>query len=172
MKRTLIILLLLSIYTKASSQNLEDIIEPAASKQKIKKDKIDIPIEKQYPTNFDEFKFEKIENYHEQILAFEIEIIKVKTSHKNTPYYKGKIGNKTIWVFSMINSEHIKKGNKVKVVGYLMSTDEVQSKHAEDKYHLLSFAVVNSKNMELDYFPGSEMQMKEWKEGKIPNSGE
>ena len=139
MKRIIISLLILTCHLSAYSQTLEDIIEPAADKQSKK-------IEKPYPTNsypinFGESDLKDIAAYNGEILSFDVEVIQVEKSRKDTPFYKGKIGNDSIWIFSMINSKSIKVGNKLRVVGYLVPTDELDKKINSDQFQLLSFGV-------------------------------
>ena len=172
MKKYTFLLLSLILSFSAIAQTLDDIIEPAADKQKKKVEKKETISENSYPTNFKESDFVNLSDFNQKILSFNITIIRVENSPKNTPYYQGKIGNESIWIFSMLNSKFIKVGNKVRVVGYLISTEEIKSDINTDKFQLLSFGVLNLKNKKLNYFPGSEMQMKEWKEGKIPSTGE
>ena len=171
MNKKILLFLTLILSFASIAQSLNDIIEPATDKQNEKTNIKENLNKSSYPTNFNESDFENISDFNQKILSFDLEIIRVENSSKNTPYYYGKIGNSKIWIFSMINSEFIKVGNKVRVVGYLISTDEIPSDINSDKFHLLSFGVLNLKNKKLDYFPGSELQMKEWKEGKIPSPG-
>lgn len=170
MKKIIFALLILTCQLSASSQTLEDIIAPVADKQRKNTEKKESP--NSYPTNFGESNLKDIAAFNEQILSFDVEIIQVEKSRRETPFYKGKIGNGTIWIYSMVNSESIKVGNIVRVVGYLVPTDELDTKINQDQFQVLSFGVLNLQNRKLDYFPGSEMQMKEWKEGKIPSTGE
>ena len=171
MKKNLLILLTLISSFSSVAQTLDDIIEPAANKQNTKIEKKETINKNSYPTNFNDTDFENITDFNQKVLSFDIEILRLEKSPKNTPYYLGQIGNRKIWIFSMIKSDLIKVGEKVRVIGYLVSTQEIPSDINSDKFQLLSFGVFNPKNKKLDYFPGSEMQMKEWKEGKIPSSG-
>lgn len=155
----------------AMAQRLEDIIEPAADKQDVTSTKREIN-EYSYPINFRESDFENLNTFNQQILSFDVEILRIENSPKNTPYYQGKIGNQTIWIFSMLQSKSLKVRNKVRVVGYLVSTEELKSDINYDKFQILSFGLLDLKSKKLDYFPGSEMQMKQWKHGRIPSSGE
>ncbi len=129
---------------------------------------------KAFPTNFTEKDFKKIKKWKSKIVALDGEVIQVEKSRQNTPYSKLKIGDKEIWIISMINSGFEKVGNKLRIVGYLMEIDsndnEFERKIHKEKYHILTFGIVNLENKQLAYFPGSEMQIKEWMNGKIPSS--
>ena len=127
-----------------------------------------------YPTNFDQKDFKKIKKLKNEIIAFKGKVMQVEKSSKNTPYSKIKIGTKDIWVFSMIDSGFEKVGNEIKMVGYLipLKKSDYESKFNDDEYQILAFGIFDLKTNELAYFPGSEMQMKEWKSGKIPSTGE
>ena len=171
MIKNLLILLTLIFSFSSVAQTLDDIIEPAANKQNTKIEKKETINKNSYPTNFNDSDFENITDLNQKVLSFDLKILRIENSPRNTPYYLGKIGNHKMWIFSMIKSDLIKVGAKVRVVGYLISTEEIPSDINSDKFQLLSFGVLNPKNKKLDYFPGSEMQMKEWKEGKIPSSG-
>lgn len=147
---------------KLIDAELENSIEPANSKSS-----------QAYPTNFDQKDFKKIKKRENEIIAFKGKVIQVEKSSKNTPYSKIKIGTKEIWVVSMIDSGFEKVGNKIKIVGYLipLKKSDYESKFNDDEYQVLAFGIFDLKTKELAYFPGSEMQMKEWKSGKIPRSG-
>jgi len=127
-----------------------------------------------FPTNFTEKDFKKIKKWKSKIVALDGEVIQVEKSRQNTPYSKLKIGDKEIWIISMIDSGFEKVGNKLRIVGYLMEIDsndnEFERKIHKEKYHILTFGIVNLENKQLAYFPGSEMQIKEWMNGKIPSS--
>jgi hypothetical protein len=130
---------------------------------------------KAFPTNFSDKDLKKINKWNEKIIAFDGEVVRVETSRRNTPYYEMKLGEKTIWVISMVDSGFEKKGNKVRVVGYLIPIDKSDNKyerqfHNQD-YHVLVFGIVDLATEKLSYFPGSEMQMKQWINGQIPSSG-
>ncbi|AFU70536.1 hypothetical protein P700755_003967 [Psychroflexus torquis ATCC 700755] len=128
---------------------------------------------KTYPINFEEKDFEEIGNWKNKIIALEGQVVQVERSSKNTPYSKLKIGNKEIWVISMIDSGFEKVDNTIKIVGYFipLKKDDYESKFNQDKYQILAFGILDLKTKDLRYFPGSEIQMKEWKSGKIPSSG-
>ena len=126
-----------------------------------------------YPTNFEQNDLKKIKKWKNEIVAFKGTVIKVETSSKNTPYSKIKIGTEEIWVVSMIDSGFEKVGNEIKIVGYVipLKKSDFESKFNDDKYQVLAFGIFDVQTEELAYFPGSEIQMKEWKSGKIPSSG-
>src|SRR5690606_9969345 len=128
---------------------------------------------KAFPTNFNEQDFKKIKKWKKKIIALEGTVVQVETSSKNTPYSKLRIGNEKIWVVSMINSGFEKVGNKIKIVGYLIpvKNNDYESKFNQDKYQILAFGILDLNTNQLKYFPGSELQMKEWKNGKIPSGG-
>jgi hypothetical protein len=130
---------------------------------------------KAFPTNFTEKDINKINKWNEKIIAFDGEIIRVETSRRNTPYYEMRLGGKSIWIISMVDSGFEKKGNKARVVGYLIPIDKSDNKHERQfhnqDYHVLVMGIVDLKTEKLSYFPGSEMQMKQWINGQIPSSG-
>ena len=142
---------------------LANSIEPAASDTK-----------QPYPTNFNENDFKDIKKWKKKVIALKGEVVQVETSSKNTPYSKLKIGNKEIWVISMIDSGFEKVGNKIEIAGYLIRirNSDYERKFNKDKYQILAFGILDLQTKELKYFPGSEIQMKEWKSGKIPSTGE
>ena len=130
---------------------------------------------KSFPTNFTERKWKRIKKWKNKIIALEGEIVEVRQSIRNTPYSKLKIGEKEIWVISMVDSKFEKVGEKLKFVGYLFEISENDNKFEREihneKYHILAFGILNVENKELAYFPGSENQIKEWINGKIPTIG-
>ncbi|SHM82759.1 hypothetical protein [Polaribacter sp. KT 15] len=150
---------------KVTTSEIENTAEKASNK-KIKS----------FPINFTEKKWKKIKRWKNEIIALEGEVIEIRESRQKTPYSKLKIGEKEIWVISMIDSKFEKVGNKLRVVGYLFEIAENDSqferKIHNEKYHILAFGILNTKNKKLAYFPGSENQIKEWINGKIPTSGE
>jgi hypothetical protein len=147
---------------KLIDAKLENSIEPASTNNS-----------QAYPINFERNDLKKIKKWKNKIIALKGQVVQVETSSKNTPYSKIKIGTKEIWVVSMIDSGFEKVGNEIKIVGYLipLKKSDYESKFNEDKYQVLAFGIFDLKTKELAYFPGSEMQMKEWKSGKIPSSG-
>lgn len=148
---------------KLIDNELANTIESAASDTK-----------QPYPTNFNENDFKNINKWKNKVIALKGEVVQVETSSKNTPYSKLKIGNREIWVISMIDSGFEKVGNEIKVVGYVipLKKSDFESKFNDDKYQVLAFGIFDMQTKELAYFPGSEIQMKEWKSGKIPSTGE
>jgi len=132
-----------------------------------------------FPTNFNEKDLKRAlknsKNYVGKIISFDAEIVRVENSRNDTPYYEAKIGKKTIWIISMMNSDFLKVGNTVRVVGYFMLIDKEKDKYElkfhNKKFHILSFGVIDIKSKKLSYFPGSQNQMKEWMNGKIPSGG-
>jgi len=129
---------------------------------------------KSFPTNFTEKDIEKINKWNEKIIAFDGEISQVETSSLNTPYYKMKLGEKSIWIFSMLDSGFEKKGNKVRIVGYLLPIDTLNNKiehqfHNQD-YYVLVIGIVDIKTKKLTYFPAYEIQIEQWTNGQIPSS--
>ena len=126
-----------------------------------------------FPTNFSGKDIKKIKRWEGRVIAFDAEIGRVEKSRRNTPYYQVSLGSKTLWVASMIDSGYERVGNKVRVVGYsmLISKDEYERKFHNDDFHVLVFGLVDLTSKQLAYFPGSEQQMKEWMNGKIPSEG-
>ena len=149
---------------KVIASEIKNTIEKA-SKAKIKS----------FPVNFTREKWKKIKRWKNKIIALEGEVIEVRESRQKTPYSKLKIGEKEIWVISMVDSTFEKIGNKVRIVGYLFeipdSDNQFERKIHHEKYHILAFGILNVENKKLAYFPGSESQIKEWINGKIPTTG-
>jgi Zn-dependent M32 family carboxypeptidase len=142
---------------------LQNSVEPASGKNS-----------QAFPTNFNEDSFKKIKKRENEIVALEGKVIQVETNSKKTPYSKLEIGNKHIWVISMVDSGFEKIGNNIKIVGYLipLEKNDYERKFNQDNYQILAFGILDMKTTELAYFPGTEMQMKEWRNGQIPSSGE
>lgn len=148
---------------KLINNELASVIEPAASKT-----------EKAFPINFNENDYNNIKKWKNKIIALEGKVVQLETSNKKTPYIKLKIGSEKIWVISMIDYDFKKVGNSLKILGYLIPLEKnaYERKFNQDKYQILAFGILDLKTKELAYFPGSEIQMKEWKNGKIPSSEE
>jgi hypothetical protein len=128
-----------------------------------------------FPTNFTDKDIKKPDKWNGKIVAFEGEIKRLEKSTKNTPYYELKLNINSIWIISMIDSGFEKVGNKIRVVGYLLDIDKSDNDNERqfhnDDYHVLVFGVVDLMTKQLAYYPGSEMQMKQWINGQIPSSG-
>lgn len=165
-------------YVLTNCENVKRIIANDLDKEvdKVSKNEMNNP----FPTNFNEKELKRAlkdsKNYVGKVTSFDAEIIQVEKSRNDTPYYEAKIGKKTIWIISMMNSEFLKVGNTVRVVGYFVlidkEKDEYELKFHNQKFHILSFGVIDIKSKNLSYFPGSQNQMKEWMNGKIPSGGE
>jgi hypothetical protein len=128
-----------------------------------------------FPINFSNKDIKKYKKWEGKIVALEGIIERLEISPRNTPYYKLKVADKSIWIFSMINSGFEKIGKRVRVVGYFLKKDKTDSQSENqfhtDGYHILAFGIVNVSTKQLAYFPGSEGQMKQWINGQIPSSG-
>lgn len=149
---------------KVIESELSNSVEPAANNKIIP-----------FPINFNATDFKKINKWKSKIVALNGEVIQVEKSRQNTPYSKLKIGDNEIWIISMVDSKFEKVGNKLRIVGYLIEIDqndnEFERKIHKEKHHILAFGIVNLENKQVAYFPGSEMQIKEWMNGKIPSDG-
>lgn len=147
---------------KIIDSELNNSIEPAFSNSK-----------KAFPINFTLKDFKKLNKFENKIIALEGDVIQVEVSSKKTPYTKLRIGDEEIWAVSMFDSGLEIVGNKIKIVGYLIAlkNSDYERKFNKDNYQILAFGLLDVNTNELKYFPGSEMQMKEWKNGQIPSDG-
>jgi len=128
-----------------------------------------------FPLNFGTKELKKAKRKKElwsgRIIAFEGEIIEVRTPAPNKPYLKVQLADgQIIWVGSMANSRFDKAGSQLKFLGYfsLTSPDDISKKYHDMGFHVFAFAEVEKSSNEVAMFAGSDAQVKQWAEGKIP----
>lgn len=125
------------------------------------------------PTNFTGDNLKNIKRLNGEIISFNGLITQVTTAHKDKPYYEVKLeGGNTIWIASLIKSNYEVKDNIVRILGYVskVENDEIVEKYNKTGYHILAFCIVDMNSKQIVLLPGSELQVKEWIEGKIPLS--
>jgi hypothetical protein len=130
---------------------------------------------KPYPTNFSSQDLQEaksnLSNWNGRIIAFDAKVIEVASLEPNRPYLKVQLdGGQEIWVGSMANSKYETVGNNIRLLGYFSLTGKSgpQEKLNDSGYHVLAFGVVDLKSMQAASFPGSEVQIREWANGKVP----
>ncbi|NQX81120.1 MAG: hypothetical protein HRT66_03870 [Flavobacteriaceae bacterium] len=123
------------------------------------------------PTNFKGNDLKKIKKLDGEIIAFNGLVTQVYTAHNDKPYYEVKLeGGNTIWIASLVNSGYEVEGNIIRILGYVgkVENDEIVKKYNKTDYHILAFCVIDMKTKQMAMMPGSELQIKEWMDGKIP----
>lgn len=123
------------------------------------------------PTNFKGKDLKKINKLNGEIIAFNGLVTKVYSAHNDKPYYQVKLeGGNTIWIASLVNSGYEKEGNILRLLGYVseVEKDEIAEKYNKTDYHVLAFCVIDMDSKQMAMMPGSELQVKEWMNGKIP----
>lgn len=124
-----------------------------------------------FPTNFTGKDLKKIKKLDGEIIAFNGLVTQVYKAHNDKPYYEVKLeGGNTIWIASLVNSGYEVKGNILRILGYVSKTenDEFAKKYNKTDYHILAFCIIDIKSKQMAMLPGSELQIKEWMNGKIP----
>lgn len=125
-----------------------------------------------FPTNFTGKDLKKIKKLDGEIIAFNGLVTQVYTAHNDKPYYEVKLeGGNTIWIASLVKSGYEVKGNILRILGYVSKTenDEFAKKYNKTNYHILAFCIIDMKSKQMAMLPGSELQIKEWMNGKIPS---
>lgn len=125
------------------------------------------------PTNFTGDSLSNIDKLEGEIIAFNGLITKVKTAHKSKPYYEVQLeGGNTIWIASLITSKYEVADNIVRVLGFVstIQNDKIAKKYNKSRYHVLAFCVIDMKTKQMSFLPGSELQIKDWVDGKIPSA--
>ncbi len=123
------------------------------------------------PTNFESKDLKKIKKRNGEIVAFNGLVTKVHTTHNDKPYYQVKLeGGKTIWIASLVKSGYEKEGKILRLLGYVskVRNDEIVKKYNKSEFHILAFCVIEMETKQMAMLPGSELQIKEWMNGKIP----
>lgn len=141
---------------------VENSIEPAANS-----------VSNPCPTNFKGNDLKKIKKRDGEIIAFNGLVTKVYTAHNDKPYYEVKLeGGNTIWIASLVNSGFEVEGNIIRILGYVakVENNEIAERYNKTDYHILAFCVIDMKTKQMAMMPGSELQIKEWMNGKIPPS--
>lgn len=128
---------------------------------------------KSFPKNFSEVNFKELYSLQEQIIAFDGVIEEIREGESNTPSYLLRIGeDKQLWTVLMFDNERNKKGDTIRVVGYV--SEIKKKKHETDylngRYMVIVFGLVDFKNSNFLFAHGAEKQKKEWVEGKIPQA--
>lgn len=127
------------------------------------------------PTNFKGKDLKKIGKRNGEIVAFNGLVTKVYSAHKDKPYYQVKLeGGNTIWIASLVNSGYEKEGNILRLLGYVseVGQDDIAQNYNRTDYHVLAFCVIDMNSKQMAMMPGSELQVKEWMNGKIPKAKE
>ncbi len=124
------------------------------------------------PTNFESKDLSEIKQRNGEIVAFNGLVTKVHTAaHKDKPYYQVKLeGGKTIWIASLVKSGFEKKGKILRLLGYIseVGNDQIAKKYNNSDFHILAFCIIEMETKQMAMLPGSELQIKEWMNGKIP----
>jgi len=129
--------------------------------------------EKSFPTNINKDNFKNLENYKGQIIAYDGLIVTVENSRNNTPCYKLKIGpKKYIWTVLMFDNNVNKRGDKVRVIGYLKYSEpyEKEDEFLDTEYMVVAFGLVDLKNSNFLFVRGIEKQKQDWINGRIPRA--
>lgn len=129
--------------------------------------------ENPYPINFTSKDFKKAkknpDSYNGKIIAFDGRILEVKSLGQNKPYLRVEVENgQIIWVGSMVNSQYDKVGNSIRFLGYFSLVKKGEIEYNNSGFHILAFGEIDLKTKQLAFMPGSESQIKEWGQGKIP----
>ena len=156
----------LEYYLKSSCPSVVNVIQEYIKP----KDK-----ESSYPTNFDNEKLEDakkhLNSWNGKTIAFNAEIIKVNISNPAKTFLKVKLDNGDIlWVGDMTDSKFNNVGNKTRFLGYFILTEKDNDEQTELGYLVISFASLDLRTHNLTMFPGSEKQIYEWANGKVPKS--
>jgi hypothetical protein len=125
------------------------------------------------PTNFKSKDLKKIKKRNGEIVAFNGLVTKVRIAHNDKPYYQVKLeGGKTIWIASLMKSGYEKEGKILRMLGYVseVGNDEIAKKYNKSDFHILVFCVIEMETKQMAMFPGSELQIKEWMNGKVPKA--
>ena len=130
-------------------------------------------VENPCPTNFKGKDLRKIKKRNGEIIAFNALVSEVYYDEKGKPYYKAKLeGGNSIWVASLIKSGYEIKDNIIRVLGYVskVEKDKFAKKYNKTDFHILAFCVIDMKTKQTAMLPGSELQINEWMNGKIPKA--
>ena len=64
------------------------------------------------------------------------------------------------------------ESNIIRILGYVaeVEDDEFAEKHNRSGYHILALFIIDMKTKQMAMVPGSELQIKEWMNGKMPKA--
>ena len=128
---------------------------------------------KSFPTNIDGMNLKTLKDFNEEVVAFDGIIKKVENSNNNTPSYKLKIkGGGYLWTVLMFKNEANKKGDKIRVLGYLRQIvpSGREQEYLDGKYTVIVFGLVDFKKSKYLFVDGVENLKQEWLEEEIPSS--
>jgi hypothetical protein len=106
-----------------------------------------------------------------KIVASNVEVIQVEKGYLDKPYYKVKLEDGgQFWVGSLVTSGYEKTGAKLRLLGYfsMLEKDEIGNKYNNDGFHILAFVVIDLATKQMAMIPGSDKQVKEWMNGRVP----
>ena len=132
---------------------------------------------KNYPTNFDGEKLKaakrKLNSWNGKTIAFNGEVIGASKIYAEKTFLKVRLDSgDSLWVGDMTNSVLSIIGNKIRVIGYFVLTERDGDEQNEMGYMVISFASLELISNDLKMYPGSEKQVYEWANGKVPASKE
>ena len=130
--------------------------------------------ENSFPTNIYHGSIGELEKFEDKIIAYDRIIEKIEISKNNTPFYKLKIGDQNhLWTVLMFKNDTNKIGDKIRVVGYLVTVDpsETKEQYVDTKYTVIAFGLIDFNNSNFLFLNGAEKQKQEWVNGEIPSSG-
>lgn len=128
-----------------------------------------------YPVNFESHNLEDaLSNpkiWGNRTIAFEGEIIKTVTTTPAKLFLKVKLNNGNhIWVGDMTNSKFSTVGNKLRFLGYLIQANIDNTEQSEQGFAVISFGSLDLSSKQISMYSGSEKQIHEWANGKVPQS--
>lgn len=135
----------------------------------------DIKAQNAFPLNFGDKQLGAakldLKKWNGEIIACDVEVIQVEKGYVDKPYYKVKLENGgQFWVGGLVTSGYEKIGAKLRLLGYfsLVEKDDIGKKFNKDGFHILAFVVIDLATKQMAMLPGSDIQVKEWMNGKVP----
>jgi hypothetical protein len=104
-------------------------------------------------------------------IAFNGEIIKIVKTIPNKLFLKVKLNDGgSVWVGDMTNSKFSTLGNKLRFIGYYIQAEKDQAEQNEQGFIVISFGSLDLSSKQKNMYPGSEKQIYEWANGRVPKS--
>jgi len=129
--------------------------------------------EKSFPTNFGQTEFNKIKKFTNKMIAYDANILEIKNSRNNTPFYKLELGEGNyLWTVLMFKNEGNVIGDKIRVVGYL---NKIDSKNTDEeyltgeKYMVIALGLVDFEKENFLFVSSGYKQKEQWIKGEIPS---
>ena len=112
-----------------------------------------------------------VAGWKNKIVAFDLEVLDVRKGYEGAPYFLAKLDDgSTIWVATLVISGYIKKGAKLRAIGYFkpMPQGDQMANVNRDGYYVMAFATKDNASGRIGIWPRENEKVQQWFDGVIP----